>query len=45
MDSDYYEGVKNQGIFAFLGSPEEWVAGKEADYYRTTPEHAEDHLI
>ena len=44
MDSEYYEGVKNEGIFAFLGSPESWVAGEEADYYKTTPENAEAHL-
>ena len=44
MDADYYEGVKENGIYAFLGSPEEWVAGEEADYYRTTPENAEAHL-
>jgi fumarate reductase flavoprotein subunit len=44
MDSEYYEGIKNEGIYAYLGSPEEWVAGLEADYYRTTPENAEDHL-
>lgn len=44
MDSDYYEGIKNDGIYAFLGSPKEWVAGAEADYYRTTPENAEAHL-
>ena len=44
MDSDYYEGVKEKGIYAFLGSPTDWVAGEEADYYRTTPELAEEHL-
>ncbi len=44
MDSDYYEGVKEKGIFAFLGRPGEWAAGEEADYYKTTPENAEDHL-
>lgn len=44
MDSDYYEAVKNEGIYAYLGSPAEWVAGEEADYYKTTPENAEAHL-
>ncbi len=44
MDSDYYEAVKNEGIYAYLGNPEDWVAGMEADYYKTTPENAEDHL-
>ncbi len=44
MDSDYYEAVKNEGIYAYLGRPAEWVAGEEADYYKTTPENAETHL-
>ena len=44
MDSDYYEAVKNDGIYAYLGEPESWVAGAEADYYKTTPENAEAHL-
>ena len=44
MDSDYYNGIMNEGIYAYLGSPEEWVAGEEADYYSTTPENAEAHL-
>ncbi|BAK43786.1 FAD-dependent oxidoreductase [Eggerthella sp. YY7918] len=44
MDSDYYEGVKGDGIYAFLGEPESWVSGLEADYYKTTPENAEEHL-
>jgi fumarate reductase flavoprotein subunit len=44
MDSDYYEAVKNEGIYAYLGSHAEWVAGAEADYYKTTPENAEAHL-
>lgn len=44
MDSDYYEGVMNEGIYAYLGSPAEWVAGEEADYYKTTPENAGAHL-
>lgn len=44
MDSDYYEAVKNEGIYAYLGQPESWVSGPEADYYKTTPENAEAHL-
>ena len=36
--------MKNEGIYAYLGSPAEWVAGAEADYYKTTPENAEAHL-
>lgn len=44
MDSDYYEGVKNEGIYAFLGKPENWASGMEADFYKTTPENAETHL-
>lgn len=44
MDSEYYEGIKEQGIFGFLGNPSHWSAGKEADYYKTTPENAEEHL-
>ena len=44
MDSDYYNGVMNEGIYAYLGSPAEWVAGEEADYYKTTPENADAHL-
>lgn len=44
MDADYYEAVKGDGIFAYLGEPESWVSGPEADYYKTTPENAETHL-
>lgn len=44
MDSDYYEAVKGDGIFAYLGQPESWVPGPMADYYKTTPENAEAHL-
>lgn len=44
MDSDYYEAVKNEGIYAYLGQPENWSSGPMADYYKTTPEHAEEHL-
>lgn len=44
MDSEYYEGVKANGIYAHLGEPAEWVAGEEADYYITTPENADAHL-
>ena len=44
MDSDYYEAVKGEGIFAYLGQPASWVSGPMADYYKTTPENAEAHL-
>ncbi len=44
MDSAYYEGVKENGIFAFLGSPEGEPALEEADWYRTTVEKADDDL-
>lgn len=44
MDSDYYEAVKGDGIFAYLGQPESWVPGPMADYYKTTPENADAHL-
>ena len=44
MDSDYYEAVKGDGIYAYLGQPESWASGAEADYYKTTPENAEAHL-
>ena len=44
MDSEYYEAVKGEGIYAYLGQPESWVSGSEADYYKTTPENAETHL-
>ena len=44
MDSDYYEGVLGDGIFAYLGEPASWASGAEADYYKTTPENAETHL-
>lgn len=44
MDSDYYEAVKGEGIYAYLGQPESWIAGPEADYYKTTPENADAHL-
>ncbi len=44
IDSDMYEGIKAQGIYAYMGSPAEWVAGEEADYYSTTEENAEEHL-
>ncbi|BDE95253.1 FAD-dependent oxidoreductase [Raoultibacter timonensis] len=44
MDSDYYEAVKGDGIYAYLGEPESWIAGPEADYYKTTPENADAHL-
>ena len=44
MDSEYYEAVKGEGIYAYLGQPESWVSGPEADYCKTTPENAETHL-
>ncbi|MEG0758113.1 MAG: FAD-dependent oxidoreductase, partial [Raoultibacter sp.] len=44
MDSDYYEAVKGDGIFAYLGQPASWVSGPMADYYKTTPANAEKHL-
>lgn len=44
MDSDYYEAVKGDGIYAYLGQPESWVSGPMADFYKTTPEQAETHL-
>ena len=44
MDSEYYEAVKGEGVYAYLGQPESWVSGPEADYCKTTPENAETHL-
>lgn len=44
MDSAYYNGIRDQGIYATLGEPKEWEAGRAADYYKTTPENAEAHL-
>ena len=44
MDSDYYNAVQNEGIYAYLGEPEAWVAGPEAGYYNVTPENGEAHL-
>lgn len=44
MDSDYYEAVKGDGIFAYLGQPASWVSGPMADFYKTTPENADAHL-
>ena len=44
MDADYYNACQNEGIYAYLGEPAEWVAGAEAGYYNPTPENAEDHL-
>ena len=44
MDDDYYQAVMGDGIYAYLGEPESWIAGAEADYYKTTPENAADHL-
>ena len=44
MDADYYNACQNEGIYAYLGEPAEWVSGAEAGYYNPTPENAEDHL-
>ncbi|BAK45352.1 FAD-dependent oxidoreductase [Eggerthella sp. YY7918] len=44
MDSDYYEAVKGDGIFAYLGQPASWVSGPMADFYKTTSENADAHL-
>lgn len=44
MDDDYYQAVQNEGIFAYLGEPEEWIAGPAAGYYNVTPENGETHL-
>lgn len=44
MDDDYYQAVQNEGIFAYLGEPEEWIAGPAAGYYNVTPENGEAHL-
>lgn len=44
MDSDYYNAVQGDGIFAYLGQPASWISGPVADYYKTTPENAEAHL-
>lgn len=44
MDDDYYQAVQNEGIYAYLGEPEGWIAGPEAGYYNVTPENGEAHL-
>ena len=44
MDDDYYQAVQNEGIYAYLGEPEEWIAGPAAGYYNVTPENGEAHL-
>lgn len=44
MDDDYYQAVQNEGIYAYLGEPEAWIAGPEAGYYNVTPENGEAHL-
>lgn len=44
MDDDYYQGVQEQGIYAYLGKPESWASGEEADFYSPTKENAETHL-
>ncbi len=33
LDEDMYQGIKEKGIYEFMGSPEEWVSGSEADFY------------
>ena len=30
MDDDYYRAVQNEGIYAYLGEPEKWIAGPTA---------------
>lgn len=44
MDDDYYRAVQNEGIYAYLGEPEKWIAGPTAGYYNVTPENGEAHL-
>ncbi len=44
MDSDYYNAVQGDGIFAYLGQPASWISGPVADYYKTTAANAEAHL-
>ncbi len=44
MDDTYYQACQSEGIYHFLGAPEAWTAGEEADYYNPTPENAEAHL-
>ncbi len=44
MDSDYYEGVQDKGIWEFLGKPESWTAGEENSFYSPDPAVAEEHL-
>ena len=44
MDSDYYDAVHTEGIYAYLGEPEIWASGMEAGYYNTTEENHAAHL-
>lgn len=44
MDSAYYDGCQNEGVYALLGEPAAWVAGEEAGYYNPSAENAEAHL-
>lgn len=44
MDSDYYNGVQNEGIYAYLGEPAEWVSGEATSYYNVTAANGEAHL-
>ncbi|MDO4633499.1 MAG: FAD-binding protein [Eubacteriales bacterium] len=44
LDSDMYEGIKEQGIYAYMGSPEEWVSGSEAEFYYNKEADVEAHL-
>lgn len=44
MDSDYYEGIQEQGVYGYLGAPESWISGPVADYYVPSAENAESHL-
>ena len=38
IDTDYLEGVIRDGVYAFLGSPQDWVAGLTADLFSPTQE-------
>ena len=44
MDDAYYQACQNEGIYAYLGQPAEWVSGEEAGYYNPSAANAEEHL-
>jgi len=44
MDSAYYEGLQEKGVYEYLGSPAAWTAGEENTFYSPTAENAEAHL-